>query len=59
MLMNYIRKESLQMIWNWMSPDNQTKNQIDYISNTEKDVTVIKKFGVSSDHRISKTNFRE
>jgi len=53
--------------WTWKSPDRKTKNEIDFIMtdriDTIKDVTVINKVDIGSDHRMvacrTKFNFRQ
>ena len=52
--------------WTWKSPDGKTKNEIDFIMTDKidniKDVTVINKVDIGSDHRMvacrTKFNFR-
>lgn len=54
--MNSFFKKGPHRKWTWMSPDGNTKNEIDYITtdkkNIIKDVTVLNNFSVGSDHRI-------
>lgn len=72
MLINFLLKENLyclntffqkppQRKWTWKSPDDITKNEIDYIiSNTRsicKDVTVLNKMSTGSDHRMVRADF--
>ncbi|XP_029166729.1 craniofacial development protein 2-like [Nylanderia fulva] len=54
--MNTFFKKSPQRKWTWKSPNNLTKNEIDYIlTNTKEictDVSVLNKFYIGSDHYL-------
>ncbi|XP_048516546.1 craniofacial development protein 2-like [Dendroctonus ponderosae] len=52
---SFYRKAPLRK-WTWVSPDCSTKNEIDFIISNRKeivrDVTVLNKFSMGSDHRL-------
>ncbi|XP_044766144.1 craniofacial development protein 2-like [Coccinella septempunctata] len=54
--MNSFYKKILNRRWTWQSPDGRTKNEIDYIITDKKrivkDVTVLNRFSMGSDHRL-------
>lgn len=54
--MNTFSKNQTQIKWTWKSPDNTTKNKIDYIMSNNrkiiKDVTVLNRFDTVGDHRL-------
>lgn len=54
--MNSFYRKTPQRKWTWASPDGSTKNEIDFIISNRKeivrDVTVLNKFSIGSDHRL-------
>lgn len=73
MLYSYLNNENLfclntffekpkQRKWTWISPDEKTKNEIDYIlsnkNNICTDVTVLNKFYTGSDHRLVRAKIK-
>ncbi|KAM0735271.1 LINE-1 retrotransposable element ORF2 protein [Formica fusca] len=54
--MNTFFKKHPKRKWTWKSPDNSTKNEIDYVLVTDKricvDVSVLNRFDTGSDHRL-------
>lgn len=50
------------MNWTWVSPNTQTKNEIDYLLTNKKhifqDVDVLIQFSTGSDHRIVRRKIR-
>lgn len=54
--MNTFFKKPLSRRWTWVSPNQKTKNEIDYIISNKKyivtDVTVLNRFDLGSDHRL-------
>lgn len=55
-IMNTFFKKKESRRWTWLSPDQKTKNEIDYILTTHHklitNVEIIHKFQFSSDHRL-------
>lgn len=55
-IMNTFFKKNINQRWTWMSPDDKTKNEIDYILSNRKDlftdVDVLKNVKFRSDHRL-------
>lgn len=60
-IMNTYFKKKQQRRWTWVSPDNKTKNEIDYIlCNKPKQITnveVLNKLSFPSDHRLLRSSF--
>lgn len=60
--MNTFFKKKDGQKWTWISPDRETKNEIDFILtdkyNTVKDVTTLYKVNVGSDHRMVRCKIR-
>lgn len=72
-LTNYLDKENLyclntffkkpkQRKWTWRSPDNKTRNEIDFILSNKKticrDVSVLNRFNTGSDHRLVRAKIK-
>ena len=55
-LMNSFFEKKPQRKWTWQSPDNVTRNEIDFIMTDKRhifrDVSVISRFNTGSDHRL-------
>ncbi|GFO10588.1 endonuclease-reverse transcriptase [Plakobranchus ocellatus] len=53
---NRLFKKQEKRMWTWESPDGTTRNQIDFIVTSEKNISkdcgVITKINISSDHRM-------
>ncbi|XP_070162480.1 craniofacial development protein 2-like [Polyergus mexicanus] len=72
-MMNFLSKEKINCMntffkkhpkkkWTWKSPDNSTKNEIDYVLVTDKricvDVSILNRFDTDSDHRLVRTKIQ-
>ena len=55
-ILNTFFKKKANRKWTWISPDRVTKNEIDFILSSDlnivKDVNVLNKVNVGSDHRM-------
>jgi len=61
-LMNSFFQKKEHRRWTWISPDGQTKNEIDFIISNKKnvvtDVTVLNSCTIGSDHRMVRATVR-
>lgn len=72
-LLNFLHQENLHVMnsffdkkpqrkWTWISPDGNTKNEIDLIITNKKeiikDVEVLNRFSIGSDHRLIRAKVR-
>ncbi|XP_030747130.1 uncharacterized protein LOC115875765 [Sitophilus oryzae] len=60
--MNTFFKKRNSKKWTWTSPDSKTKNAIDFIISDRKDVikdvSVLNRFSIGSDHRIVRAEIK-
>ncbi|XP_030759597.1 craniofacial development protein 2-like [Sitophilus oryzae] len=61
-IMNTFFKKRNSKKWTWTSPDSKTKNVIDFIISNRKDVikdvSVLNRFSIGSDHRIVRAEIK-
>ena len=62
-IMNTFFKKRLNRRWTWISPNRETKNEIDYIMTDRPDifldVSVINSFNTGSDHRMIRAESKD
>lgn len=61
-ILNTLYKKKLSQRWTWMSPNNTTKNEIDYLLTNKRDYfinfEVLRKITYPSDHRLIRGTLR-